>query len=65
MMPPLPEFLVVHDVVVEWDYEAVLGQRPRLHLGAVPCRAVGNAARHHVKHPHRLQDESLSEDRLI
>ena len=56
---PVPQILVVHDVVVEWDYEAVFGQRPRLQPRPVPRRAVGHAARHHVKHPHRLEDEGL------
>ena len=56
---PVPQLLVVHNVIVEWDDEAVLGQRPRLQLGPVPRRAVGHAARHHVKHPHRLENEGL------
>ena len=59
MSLPVPQLLVVHDVIVEWDDEAVLGQRPRLQPEAVPRRAVGHAARHHVKHPHRLEYERL------
>ena len=56
---PVPQILVVHDVVVEWDYEAVFGQRPRPQPGPVPRCAVGHAARHHGEHPHRLEDERL------
>lgn len=55
----MPQLLVVHDVIVEWDDETVLGQRPRLQPGPVARRAVGHAARHHVEHPHRLEYERL------
>ena len=59
LLRPVPKILVAQDVIVEREDEAVLRQRPRLQPRAAPRRAVGDAARHHVEQPHRLEDERL------